>query len=388
MLSLERLYEKRNGGLRNIGSTCYANTLIQCLSVCDSFMLFLFNQEENYKNRLNNNKKNELDNIFLITELKMIYESLVLDGNSLIPRRFIKCLSNKFDYFNIFQQNDIHEMLLMIINKLNEEIKFTETETKIIFNKMLLKHKKYILDNDKNNSINDDNNENKYNQFKEENIGHWFNLHSKEYSEIIECFYGHQISQIVCGNCDFIHHNHEYFNCLNLELPVQINVGERNSSNKDLYDCIKQYTSKIMLNNGDNNEIEWKCDKCNCKKKSDKIIKFWNLPPVLIINLKRFVYDAKKDRLSKNDIKIDIPFNLNFKNYILQRNNNINYELKGIGLHYGNIRGGHYVSMIRKNNNNDNEWLYIDDEIISETTKDKIPFQNAYVLFYNLKMNE
>ena len=44
--------------------------------------------------------------------------------------------------------------------------------------------------------------------------------------------------------------------------------------------------------------------------------------------------------------------------------------------------------MIRKNNNNDNEWLYIDDEIINETTKDKIPFQNAYVLFYNLKMNE
>ena len=48
---------------------------------------------------------------------------MCVEGNSLIPIRFLKTLKLKFDYIDINQQNDLHEILLLILNKLNEEIK-------------------------------------------------------------------------------------------------------------------------------------------------------------------------------------------------------------------------------------------------------------------------
>lgn len=385
MLTIDNLYKNRNGGLRNIGSTCYVNTLIQCLSVCDKFILFLLNNIEKYKERLLTNKK---ESNYLIIELMSIYKSLVIDGNSLIPKRFIKCLSIKFNYINIYSQNDIHEILLMIINRLNEEINYKENEIKFHFNKLLLDSKKELLEND-----NENDNEN-YNIMKEICLKQWYNLHKKEYSEIIDLFYGHQISQIVCGHCNYIHHNHEYFNSINLELPTQMPVIELISNSelskkisKTLYDCLNEYTNSIILNNNKGNIIEWKCDKCNHKEKSEKIIKFWDLPPVLAINLKRF--NVINNNLYKNNIEIIIPFELDCKKYILNKQSDIfknkKYVLKSIGLHYGNIRGGHYVSVIRKSNKNINDWLIIDDENIMEIKKEDIPMKNAYMLFYNLE---
>ena len=303
--------------------------------------------------------------------MKSIFKSISIDGNSLIPIRFLKTLKLKFDFIDINQQNDLHEILLLIINKLNEEIKVSGS---------LQFYNSYKLESD----ISDI--ENDYTKIETKCYKKWYELHKKEYSEIVELFYGQSISQIVCGNCLHIHHNHESFNILNLELP-QHNLndsdnGDDSSNSINIYDCLKIHTTKELINN-DNDD--WKCDKCNEKKTSEKIIKYWNFPPNLIICLKRFYFDKHLGIMSKNNTYIDIPFELDLKDHTLSNDSHTKYKLMSIGLHFGDIYSGHYSAVVRKNPNNDNDWLMIDDLSINTIKQKDLKAGNlAYVLFYSI----
>ena len=345
----------KNGGLKNIGATCYINTLIQCLCSCSYFVNFILS--EKYLDRIQN------DNVYFIKELKSIVNSLLVDGNSLIPVRFLKTLKLKFDFIDINQQNDLHEILLLILNKMNEEIKISDTL-------------KYFDTNILRRSIN--NSDTEYKKLDDKCYKIWYELHKKEYSELVELFYGHSISQIVCGNCNFIHHNNEFFNILDLEIPEKdpkIPI--------DIYDCIEKHTSIEFLNYNIDDD-KWKCDVCNESKKSGKVIKHWKFPPILIICLKRFYFDKNLNRMTKNNTYIDIPFELDLKDYTMSNKSKTKYKLESVGLHFGNIYGGHYSSVVRKDKNTDDKWLLIDDLTINKINKKDINLNSAYMLFYSL----
>tara|TARA_B110000211_G_scaffold231950_1_gene294603 strand:+ start:713 stop:1786 length:1074 start_codon:yes stop_codon:yes gene_type:complete len=345
----------KNGGLKNIGATCYINTLIQCLCSCSYFVNFILS--EKYLDRIQN------DNVYFIKELKSIVNSLLVDGNSLIPVRFLKTLKLKFDFIDINEQNDLHEILLLILNKMNEEIKISDTL-------------KYFDTNILRRSIN--NSDTEYKKLDDKCYKMWYELHKKEYSELVELFYGHSISQIVCGNCNFIHHNNEFFNILDLEIPEKdpkIPI--------DIYDCIEKHTSIEFLNYNIDDD-KWKCDVCNESKKSGKVIKHWKFPPILIICLKRFYFDKNLNRMTKNNTYIDIPFELDLKDYTMSNKSKTKYKLESVGLHFGNIYGGHYSSVVRKDKNTDDKWLLIDDLTINKINKKDINLNSAYMLFYSL----
>ena len=66
-------HHKRTG-LLNVGSTCYINTLIQCLISCPVFREFIISKD--YFNRINNETE-----LYLIKELQSIFESMWIDGS-------------------------------------------------------------------------------------------------------------------------------------------------------------------------------------------------------------------------------------------------------------------------------------------------------------------
>ena len=99
---------------------------------------------------------------------------------------------------------------------------------------------------------------------------------------------------------------------------------------KNLYDCFENYQK---INDKQGNK-DFKCSKCNNSSITMKFI-LLDLPPVLIINLKRV--GEKTSYL--NDI--DIPLNLNMSELIKNVNNNSIYELRGFIKHSGNANGGH-----------------------------------------------
>ena len=138
-------------------------------------------------------------------------------------------------------------------------------------------------------------------------------------------------------SCNYIHHNNEFFNILDIELPLQ-----NDPENKlDIYKCLKKHTNTEIINNN-NNDDKWKCHICNQSKISEKIIMHWKFSPILVICLKRFYFDKNLNRMTKNNTFIDIPYELDLKQYSLCKENNTKYKLQSVALHFGNIYGGHY----------------------------------------------
>jgi ubiquitin C-terminal hydrolase len=87
--------------------------------------------------------------------------------------------------------------------------------------------------------------------------------------------------------------------------------------------------------------------------------------------------------MTKNNTLVDIPYELDLKDYTLSNKCKTKYKLQSVGLHFGNIYGGHYSSLVRKDKNKDDEWLLIDDLTINTIKKKDINFNFAYMLFYS-----
>jgi ubiquitin C-terminal hydrolase len=196
--------------------------------------------------------------------------------------------------------------------------------------------------------------------------------YSKEYSEIMDLFYGISVSQITSIDNKEIHSTKpESF--FILDLPIS------NDSITTLYNCMDFYTNNEILSG----ENAWFNEKTGKKEDVQKKIIFWNFPKVLIITLKRFSYDG----IHKIDKHIDFPLDhLNLSKYVRGYNpNQYVYELYGICNHMGNVMGGHYTAYVK---NNQNKWIHYNDTnvtIISDLNSIITP--NAYCLFYRKKNN-
>jgi ubiquitin carboxyl-terminal hydrolase 8 len=335
---IDNLKNAPNCGLANIGSTCYINSIIQLLGHSQPFVIFLLS-----KNFDNNN-----NNILVSKELKEIFDLIWIQHHSLKPNKFLNALQKNFDFINVNFQQDIHEILLLLLNKINEELKINN----------LVSYKKF-----------------NYNQKVLQNLGNkcdkeWYEYHKKEYSEIIDLFYGQIINQIKC-NCNQISHSYDFFSILQIEIP-------KNDTNINLNDCIKSYFSSFFLN--DNEKKEWKCDKCNLYDKSKKVAKIWKMPPILLISIKRFEYN--NNAFVKNDKDIDIPFELDLDQYIISNNTHTKYKYVGSAIHLGRSNFGHYISIFKKNT----EFTVIDDQNINNINEENgiNLIKKSYVLLYEL----
>lgn len=247
------------------------------------------------------------------------------------------------DIMNIFEQNDIHEFLTLFLDKISVGIGHRiDIDT-------MISSQTY-----KNTT---------YDKLKKKMDISWFLSVGKDYSPMIDLFNGQSIVQIVCGHCNKIHHVYEPFSILALPVPKQPST---------LIDCIKHYTTEEYLNSETN---EWKCDGCNQRVKSLKTMKFWRLPKVLMVCLKRFTQE-----LEKNNVYIDAPDTLDLADYMIGPTTGKSYKLKSIGCHTGNFYSGHYYALCC---NPDGSWYRIDDTVVTDTDKNE-QHSNAYMLFYEI----
>lgn len=319
-------------GLANLGATCYINTTISCLAACPYFLNFIL-------------EKIKPDDNTLISELNIVLYEQYVNGNSVVPRKFMNVLKQCCEKdIEIYTQNDINEFLSIFIDKLNKCICRSITVGK----KELVELYEY-----KNTS---------YDIQKFKMDMNWYEKNKKEYSSLLDIFYGQNISQIICGSCDHVHHNYEIY--LNIMLPIE-------SDSRTLDDCLKNYFNEETLNNND--EQNWKCDRCNKYSESKKTSKLWRNPKIMVISLKRFTYSLKK-----NNQNIDIPLHLNLNKYSLT--NKSKYKLQSVAMHYGNLQGGHYYSVTLSSNN---KWYSVDDLDVKQIND---PDFNTYgyVFFYVL----
>lgn len=167
-----------------------------------------------------------------------------------------------------------------------------------------------------------------------------------------------------------------------------INGGLRDSSDSAvrLEDCIQMFTQTDRLAAAD----AWYCNKCKEHREATKKMEFWSLPPVLLLQLKRFTYTRyTRDRL---DTDVIFPLEgLDMSPYVMPKEPNEPnepneppqiFDLAALSLHGGSLGGGHYVAYGRSSVNG--KWYYFNDSFCKEVEPAEVAKEQsgAYVLFY------
>jgi len=130
-------------------------------------------------------------------------------------------------------------------------------------------------------------------------------------------------------------------------------------------------------------ENAWFNEKTGKKEDVKKSIKFWNLPKILVISLKRFSPDGRQ----KLNSHINFPLeNLDLSRYVQGYNaSKYKYNLYGICNHSGGVLGGHYTAFVK---HMDDKWIHFNDthvEIVENPVSMITPL--AYCLFYRIIHN-
>lgn len=113
------------------------------------------------------------------------------------------------------------------------------------------------------------------------------------------------------------------------------------------------------------------------------------LPPILILHMKRFLYNATTNRVEKLDKHITIKERIEIPRECLSPGlrdkikKNPRYELNGLVLHHGiGAEGGHYTAETKRNS----KWFRVDDNKVNEVKINDVincdPKRTPYLLFY------
>lgn len=133
-------------------------------------------------------------------------------------------------------------------------------------------------------------------------------------------FHGVTTYETVCMSCKKSSERNEGFMDLNLPIVKPPKTEKRKTGtieesfaiasaknvDTDVQYCLDQYLCAEVLD-GDN---QYFCDNCNAKRDAKRILKLTELPPVLNVQLSRYVYDRVKFEKKKVSDKVLLPTSL------------------------------------------------------------------------------
>ena len=172
-------------------------------------------------------------------------------------------------------------------------------------------------------------------------------------------------SGVTCLHCGTDDSTEEITYCLPLPLGDEEKVS--------LDTLINDFTKEEQLDG------QYYCSNCQeLRLAKQKTSLCSPLPPVIVIQLKRFSFDDTYDKL---DAFVDYPI-INWK--VLEDDDAL-YDLIAISMHVGNLRGGHYTTYARLNGSG--QWYHFNDSFFRPIDdSDDLVNRDAYVLIY-LKHN-
>ena len=341
-------------GLMNLGNTCFVNSCLQALS--HTYELNRFLNDERYKKRLT--KKPDAVLLSEWDKLRTLMWSencIVSPGGFMASMKQIARLKNQ-ELFTGNSQNDVQEFLVFMMDSfhmaLSREVNMTITGS---------------VNNDK-----DIVGRKCYEMMK--------NMYSKNYSEMLNLFYGIQMSMItdIGATGAVLSISPEPFSIISLSIPLVEIPGTGKTRIPTLLDCFSHYCAGEIME-GTN---AWFNETTGQYQNVEKCTRYWSLPNIMIIDLKRVQYTER------GPVKIGIPVEIPLRDFDLSsfvngyKRESYIYELYAVCNHHGNFsKNGHYTATICAA---DNKWYMFNDENVKpvEMKADAITSNLPYCLFY------
>ncbi|XP_013195657.2 uncharacterized protein LOC106138907 [Amyelois transitella] len=332
-------------GLRNIGNTCFMNSVIQCLSNTRPLLEYL--SDDKYESEINTTlscMKGALIKAFA-SVIKELWRSGEKD--SVVNTTSLKSQVQRFaPRFMGYSQQDAQEFLRYLLEGLHEDV-----------NRVTVKPKPILTEIDDNLSD------------SAKAAEAWARYLRVEESRVGGLFVGQLKSTLRCTHCR--HDSVTFDPFWDLSLPIPSRTG-----NLKLQQCLQHFTREEEMD-GDEKPT---CSKCGVRRKCLKWFTVQKFPQILVIHLKRF---SPTERFrGKLNVLVEFPFNgLDMGPYAATKQNVV-YNLYAVSNHSGTTYSGHYTAYCKHPYTG--EWHEYNDSRVTPIAARNVVSSEAYMLFYEL----
>eukprot|EP00045_Choanoeca_perplexa_P008253 m.76026 g.76026 ORF g.76026 m.76026 type:complete len:606 (-) comp14420_c0_seq1:134-1951(-) len=206
-------------------------------------------------------------------------------------------------------------------------------------------------------------------------------------------FTGKLQSDVRCSSCQDVSTTIDPFWDLSLGIwhpAVEAVASSTPAATPSLLDCLQAFTKSELL--GEDALVN--CERCGSRQQAVKRLTLRSLPVVLCFHLKRFHQTSFATPITKDQSYVRFDEYLDLRPYLAHTvstsqaedgtqassipDDAFDYTLFGVVTHIGTMQQGHYIAYVKQQD----QWYKCDDATITMASRAEVLSTQAYLLFY------